>query len=126
MAKMAKTVILLAVIAALTGCATLSPGEIAYQTVHAVDVAQTVEIARNPARFKEVGMGTDALLGEHPSEAGAIEWGVANSILHFAIDDYLYRSNHPKLALFFESASIAIVADTVHNNYKIGLGYGFR
>lgn len=66
------------------------------------------------------------LIGSHPTEAHVIEWGVASSLAHFAVDDYLYRTNHPKLALAFESVSIAFVADTVHHNYEIGLGYGFR
>ena len=109
-----------------SGCATLSPGEVAYQSLHAVDVAQTVEIARNPARFQEVDMGTRALIGSHPSVGGVLAWGAANAIGHYAIDDYLYSHNHPKLALAFESVSVAFVADTVHNNYKIGLGYGFK
>lgn len=112
--------------ASLCGCASLSPGEIAVQSLHAVDVAQTVKIAKNPTKYQEAGYGMPFLIGAHPSEARVIEWGAVSGIAHYAVDDYLYQHNHPKVAMAFEAVSIAFVADTVHHNYSIGLGYGFR
>lgn len=126
MGRTLKTLLVAVAVLAASGCASLPPGEAVYQGLHSLDVAQTVEIARNPEKFQEADVGTRCLIGSHPTEAHVIEWGVANAVAHYAIDDYLYRTNHPKLALLFESASIAFVADTVHHNYKIGLGYGFR
>lgn len=73
-----------AVLVALSACSTLPPAELAWQLTHAVDVAQTVQIARSEC-FREDDPLTRAMTGEDPSVGEAVAWGVAWSGLHLGV-----------------------------------------
>ncbi len=57
--------------ATLTGCATweeMPLHEKAFHTMNVIDTGQTINIARRPDCFREVGFPTQQLIGSHPSE----------------------------------------------------------
>jgi hypothetical protein len=127
--------LLVPVILGLCGCATLQqtaggPGlalaEASWQVLHAVDFAQTITIARQPARFEEEGIPTVWLIGEHPSE-GAVEACWAGfALLHLAGTRFLaLRADRGRVwrwALYgWEALSIADGAYAVAGNASIGL-----
>lgn len=67
----------------------MGPAEIGWQSLHAVDTYQTMQIARNPQCFEEADPLTRALIGEHPSEAQVAAVMVAYSIGHFYVSRWL-------------------------------------
>lgn len=127
--------LLIAVTLAAGGCAGLRQAarrhgvvlaEASWQILHAVDFAQTVTIARQPARFTEEGIPTVWLIGEHPSE-GAVEACWAGfALLHVAGTRFLAlradRGRPWRWALYgWEALSIADGAYAVARNASIGL-----
>lgn len=106
---------------ALAGCASLPPEEIAYQTVHAIDTAQTLQIVHNPDKFRE----TNLTMGEHPTTARVIGWAVTLGAVHYVVSDFLLVHDMPKTYAAWQFVTIGITAKDVRNNYRIGLRLGF-
>lgn len=127
--------LLVPVLLALCGCATWQqttrrPGlvlaEASWQVLHAVDFAQTVTIARQPARFEEEGIPTVWLIGEHPSEDAVEACWAGFALLHVAGTRFLAqradRGRAWRWALYgWEALSIADGAYAVTRNASIGL-----
>jgi hypothetical protein len=63
--------------------------ETAWQTVHAVDVGQTVTIARSPGALSEVDPIGRPLLSAHPSEGRVYAVMGLMGIAHFAVTRWL-------------------------------------
>jgi hypothetical protein len=79
----------------LGGCAALptdsKPPEAAYQALHAVDFAQTIQIARSPNCYHEADPLTKRLIGEHPSEGQVRAAWALTSTVHLAVTGWLDR-----------------------------------
>jgi hypothetical protein len=105
----------------LTGCATVPREEIVYQTVHAIDTAQTLEIARHPDKFRE----TNLTMGEHPTTARVLGWSVTLGAAHYLVSDFLLAHDMPKTYAAWQFVTIGVTAKDVHDNYRIGLRLGF-
>lgn len=106
---------------ALTGCASLPPEEITYQTVHLIDTAQTLEIARHPDKFRE----TNLTMGDHPNTARVIGWSVTLGAVHYVVSDFLLSHDMPKTYAAWQLVTIGATAKDVRDNYRIGLRLGF-
>ena len=74
--------LMLVFIIALSGCISISRTELAWQAVHAVDVAQTLNIVNDPC-YIESNPITTSLIGEQPSTGEVIAWGVGAGFLHY-------------------------------------------
>ena len=75
----------------LSGCALyrdLSPAEITWQALHAVDVAQTVDFAPEPC-YVEADPIVRRLIGTKPSTGEVLVWGAAWSLLHVSVTRWL-------------------------------------
>lgn len=77
--------------AMLAGCQSMPTHEIAWQSLHAVDTYQTMNIARNPDCFREADPLTRAIVGEHPSTGEVAAVMVAYSLGHWYVSRYLDR-----------------------------------
>ena len=78
----------------ISGCATfreLPPEtramEVTWQSLHAIDAAQTLSIARDPDCYSESLV--DPAIGRHPPPGLVLAWTTGTSVLHFAITDLL-------------------------------------
>lgn len=70
----------------LTGCETFNRNsEIAWQTMHIIDIAQTVQTAKNPHCRSEGNALTQKIIGKHPSESNVYKWGIGSAIAHYFI-----------------------------------------
>lgn len=109
---MRKVTILVILLSILSGCGSMSTREKAWHVLHAVDVAQTMQIADSECH--EEGLpGTYALIGKKPSKEKVLAWGVATALLQHYASDVL-----PKTVMNMEFAlKIGIVA----NNENIGM-----
>lgn len=109
----------------LAGCSTvreMSPQEKLWQALHAVDSAQTLQIARHPDCYREIGWGTQELIGEHPSEVNVVAWAIGSAAAHAWVSSWLEDHHAPKWAQWtWHTLTIARSADYVKNNFEQGL-----
>ena len=91
--------------------------EAGFLTLHGIDWAQSLKIARNPGEYHE----HNPLLGKHPSEGNVNmvmgAWTVIQPVIA-----HLLPSNWRK---GFIAASGLVKLGAVINNASIGLGWGF-
>ncbi len=101
-----------------TWTATDTTLQVTYLTLHAMDWAQTLHIARNPQRYYE----TNHSLGQHPSEGRVNSYfaltGIANTALTVAL---------PKPWRTGWQVGIIVHDYTyVQHNHRIGIGISLR
>lgn len=117
--------------AALTACSDLptlkstnSAGEVVWQTLHAVDVTQTLRgPADDPCYFEGDPM-TRRLIGHKPSQGAVIGWGVGLAALHYGVHRLLADYTPAWLDAAFEVATTVQVASIVHHNFSVGVRLG--
>jgi hypothetical protein len=94
--------------------------ESVYQALHAVDISQTVYIAKHPDQFYEKEI--DWAIGRHPSEAHVLQFMVGDAVLHAAVTTALVRLDAPAWATrTWELVTIAASVNNVRGNFKIGI-----
>ena len=78
------------------GCQTfeLSNEEIAWQTLHAVDIAQTLSAAQDPCYVEDAYL-TKQLIGEQPSSGEVLLWGAGMAVGHAWVTSLLARHHAP-------------------------------
>jgi hypothetical protein len=81
--------------------------------IRAIDMAQTLEIARCPKEYLE----TNTLLGDHPSQGAVVGYFLASHALMYLAADAMPH----KWRKGFLAGGIAVSASFVQNNYRIGL-----
>lgn len=91
--------------------------EITWQLIHVIDWGQTVDIAKNPSRYREI----NPLLGEHPSVDDVNRYMVASSLTHYLIS----RSLKPKYRKYWQYVTIGMTSTLIVHNYSVGLRMNF-
>lgn len=66
----------------------MSRKEMVWQTLHAIDAAQTLQIAKHPECFGEGNAFTRELIGEHPSEKNVLVWWLTSAITYHFVDQW--------------------------------------
>lgn len=94
--------------------------QVAYTALHIIDISQTVQIAKNPDNFKEIGL-LKFYSGEHPSEQQVYEFGITTLILQTAIPAML-KSKYRRIYQWFW---IGAEGGNVARNFSIGLHGSF-
>ena len=85
----------IAAVLVLAGCQGVPKAEIAWQALHAVDVAQTVQIARSSC-YQESDELTARIIGEDPSTGEALAWGVGLAGVHYGVTRWLESIEAPR------------------------------
>lgn len=111
----------LAAVLLLSGCASMPPDELAWQALHAVDTAQTVQIARSTCYWEEAP-GTEQLIGHHPSTAGALTWGIGSALAHWGVSAWLTEHGPHWARPLWNAVTIGRTAYYVKNNHDQGIG----
>jgi hypothetical protein len=94
--------------------------ETVYQSLHVIDTAQTVYIARHPDQYYE--RVSDWAIGHHPSEAGVIRFMAADAVFHIAVTTALVKLDAPRwVTRTWELLTIANTGNCVRGNVKIGI-----
>lgn len=106
-------------VAVLSGCA--ATPEKTWQTLHAIDLGQTLHIARAPACYHEGNEATAAVIGEHPSEEGVVAIMVTYAVLHYYIGKRLEALEDKRWLKAFQYLTILQSARTVVGNHQLGL-----
>ncbi len=79
------------------GCQSLefSADEITWQSLHAIDIAQTLSAAQDPC-YVEDAYVTRKLIGEQPSQGEVLLWGAGMAVGHVWVSNLLERHDAPK------------------------------
>lgn len=105
----------------LSGCASTPREEIVYQSLHLIDSLQTVQIARSNCHWEDAP-GTKQIIGEHPSTAGAIAWGVGAGLAHWGVSHWL-EDHGPRWAYWlWEGVTIGRTSYYIKQNNDQGIG----
>jgi hypothetical protein len=133
-----KRLILAAALAATTGCSGLggkpNSYEYAFHALNAVDMGQTINIAKRPDCWREVGFPTEYLVGNHPSESEvyatillySVGYHYANRWLDKKVDK-AFATDDPNRGIWYVGRAVFNVgwifakADTVIDNHDQGL-----
>lgn len=111
----------LLVLIVLSGCASMSRPELAWQAVHAVDVAQTLNIVNDPC-YVESNPITTSLIGEQPSTGEVIAWGVGAGVLHYGVSRYLEHTDAPRwMQNTWQAITLTTTAGAVYSNHREGI-----
>lgn len=109
----------------LAGCASMTPAEraneLAYQSLHLIDTAQTLQIRRTPGTWE-----TNPMIGRNPSDARVLAYMAAEGALHLIVSDQLARHDAPAwMRAAWHVTSVSIAGNTVRSNAEIGLKVRF-
>jgi hypothetical protein len=89
-----------------------------YLTLHGMDWAQTLHIARNPDKYYE----TNKILGEHPSQGRVNSYFLLTGLAHTGIAGLLDKPWRTGWQL----TGIYIGYDSVRHNREYGIGISFH
>jgi hypothetical protein len=106
---------------ALAGCQSMSRQEFAWQALHAVDVAQTLEAARDPC-YQESAWVTRQLIGRQPSDGAVLAWGAGTAVLHAWISSELESRGAPAwVQMVWDLGTLGQTAYAVGSNHTTGV-----
>jgi hypothetical protein len=92
--KLLPALVIVLAVPLFAGCQTLSRQEMAWQALHAVDVAQTASAASDPC-YVEDALITRQLIGANPSTEEVLLWGAGMAVGHAFVTNLLERSDAP-------------------------------
>jgi hypothetical protein len=105
----------------LAGCETMSRREIAWQALHAVDVAQTLSAARDPC-YEEAAWLTRRLIGRQPSDAEVLVWGVGTAAFHAWVSHELHHREAPTwLRMVWDLGTLGQTVYAIGSNHDTGV-----
>lgn len=112
----------------MVGCSSMQQfnegSEVYWQALHVVDIAQTVQIAKNPHCHSEGNPWTQKLIGNNPRESEVYPWGIVSSVVHFfgmrLLDKWLDDGDYN---VPLRLADNITKTSTVINNHQAGLRF---
>ena len=107
----------------LTSCETFNRNsEIAWQAMHVIDAAHTVQISKNPNCQHEKNFLTQMLIGKNPNEDNVYKWWGLSAIAHYFIFKWIDKKvKNKKLNIGIRSADLANKLDIITKNHKKGI-----
>jgi hypothetical protein len=109
---------------AMAGCQSMNEfqrRELAWQSLHAVDIAQTMKAAHDPCYVEQAWL-TQKLIGEQPSDGEVLAWGIGSAALHYVVSKTLEQTNAPAwIQKVWSYGSISYAGFTVADNYSNGI-----
>ncbi|MCZ6709048.1 MAG: hypothetical protein O7B25_01655 [Gammaproteobacteria bacterium] len=103
------------------GCQSTDKREMAWQALHAIDVSQTLNAASDPC-YKEASFITKRLIGEQPSDAEVMVWGIAMAVTHMWVSNQLEARDAPRwVQAVWDLGTIGNTGYAVVNNHRNGV-----
>lgn len=91
-----------------------------YQATAAIDMSQTIHMAREPICWKEANVYTRYLIGEHPTEKAVAAVMISYATIQWAAAYKIFEVS--KAAYYaFQAASVMPSALVVYRNHQLGL-----
>jgi hypothetical protein len=107
----------------VTACAALpiSPAEQVYQVANAIDWVQTINVARQPQCYREVGWPTESIIGRHPNVTGVLVFGAVQAVLHAAVSAWLENNHWTHTLAVWQTLTIGNEVVDVARNAGLGM-----
>lgn len=106
----------------LTGCASMSPAERAWQTMHAIDMAQTLNGPASDPCYRETGLITSRVIGSQPEPAQVVAWGAAYAVAHAYAWQWIDRQGWPRgLTIALRTVDLANKVTVIGHNHRQGV-----
>ena len=103
------------------GCQSTDKREMTWQALHAIDVSQTLNAASDPC-YKEASFITKRLIGEQPSDAEVMVWGIAMAVTHMWVSNQLEERSAPRwVQAVWDLGTIGNTGYAVVNNHHNGV-----
>jgi hypothetical protein len=103
------------------GCQSTDKREMTWQALHAIDVSQTLNAASDPC-YKEASFITKRLIGEQPSDAEVMVWGIAMAVTHMWVSNQLEQRDAPRwVQAVWDLGTIGHTGYAVVNNHRNGV-----
>lgn len=116
-----RCIALLACLGWLGGCQSMDRQELTWQTMHALDFAQTLNAAGDPC-YKEDAWLTKRLIGSQPSDAEVVAWGVGTAVFHAWISNALEARGAPVwVQKLWELGTLGHTTYAVGTNHEAGV-----
>lgn len=94
----------------------------AWQGENLIDLSQTLRIAREPARFREVGT-LGVFCGQHPSSAQVWAGSILFGVGHYAVTQLLESAGWDTAARVWSYGTLGAKTWNMQRNARVGLGY---
>lgn len=105
----------------MAGCQSMDSSELTWQTMHAIDVAQTLNAADDPC-YKEDAWLTRRLIGEQPSDIQVLAWGLGTAAVHAWVSNQLEMHAAPRWAhMLWDIGTLSHTTYAVTNNHRNGV-----
>lgn len=105
----------------LGGCQSMDRQEMTWQTLHAMDVAQTLNAANDPC-YKEDAWLTKRLIGEQPSDGQVLAWGVGTAAVHAWVSGALENRGAPRwVQKVWELGTLGHTTYAIGSNHEAGV-----
>ena len=95
--------------------------ESAWQLENVIDAMQTVQIAKNPGCYQEVGT-LYYFAGHHPSESQVLIVSLGFAAAHYGAAKLIERYGNNTVQYIFQSFTLVTKSQNIINNANIGLG----
>lgn len=106
----------------LCGCADMPAAEVAWQSMHVIDVAQTLKGPVRDPCYREVGLVTSRVIGHRPKAAELIAWSAAYGIAHYFVWQWIDQSELPKgWKIALRTIDLGNKGYVIANNYRQGV-----
>jgi len=114
------TVLVLLVV--LSGCQSLEldRSEIAWQTLHAMDVVQTLNAAGDPCYIEDAWL-TEKIIGDQPSDAEVLLWGIGTAVVHALVANILEDRAPQWVQKVWGYGTITLTGYAVMSNHDEGV-----
>jgi len=94
--------------------------EVAWQAENIIDLDQTLQIARDPTHYREVGT-MSPLTGPHPTVRQVWLYSALFGVAHYAVTQTLTNAGHENLARAWSYGSLSAKTWNMRRNESIGL-----
>jgi len=91
--------------------------ESTYLVLHALDLGQTLDIARQPDKYYEL----NPILGRHPTKSDVYAYFLTTAMVHIGVTHWLPARCRP----WFQGLTIGLSGGCVMHNFNIGLQVRF-
>ncbi|MEZ5558656.1 MAG: hypothetical protein R3E86_08970 [Pseudomonadales bacterium] len=103
------------------GCASMDRDEATWLALHSMDVAQTLNAASDPC-YEETAWLTSRLIGNQPSDAEVLAWGVGTAVAHAWIGRVLEEQGAPRwVQKAWDVTTISYTTYTISQNHADGV-----
>lgn len=116
-----KIIVLFICLFSISACSNIDRTDAMWYGIHAIDVAQTIQISNNPHCYMEVGPILSRTGGHHPSKDEVYYWAIGSVIFYHLSTKFIKSKVSPQTYNNLSQLNLYFSGKTIANNYALGL-----